>query len=263
MRLTAIIATRNEALYLGRCCEHLEMHGIQFAIIDNDSTDDTRAIAESFSGRGLRCITSHPYPGYYDWTGLLMRKEQLAKELDGDWFMHLDADEIPEPPLRHELLLERLAEADAAGYTAINFDEFVFVPSTEDERHEGHDYVEEMHDYYFFEPHPERLIRAWRRTADIDLAGSAGHAAQCSNRRIYPENFVLRHYIALSMEHLRKKYLRDRVYSPAEVAKGWHSLRSQFTAEKIRTPLTEELFDVRTDQGWVRSHPQKRHLFVR
>jgi hypothetical protein len=192
-----------------------------------------------------------------------MRKEQLARELDGDWFMHLDADEIPEPPLRHDSWLERLAAIDAAGYNAINFDEFVFTPATEDERHEGRDYVAEMHHYYFFEPRPERLIRAWRRTADVDLAGSAGHAVQRGDRRVYPENFALRHYIALSMDHLRRKYLRERVYSPAELAKGWHSMRSRLSTETIRTPPGEEFFDVRTDQGWIRSRPQQRHLFVR
>ena len=263
VRLTAIIAVRNEALYLRRCCEHLERHGIQFAIIDNDSTDDTRVIAESFSGRGLACVVSHPYPGYYDWTGLLTRKEQLARELDGDWFMHLDADEIPEPPRRHDSWLERIAAVDGEGYTAINFDEFVFAPITEDERHEGRDYVEEMHYSYFFEPRPQRLIRAWRRTAHVDLAGSAGHTVQLDDRRVYPVNCVLRHYIALSMDHLRRKYLRERVYSPDELAKGWHAMRSRLSLETIRTPPREELFDVRTDQDWTRSRPQQRHLFVR
>ena len=122
MRLTAIIAARNEALYIGRCCQHLAAQGIEFAVIDNGSTDDTRAIVESFQGRGLRCVVDHPYPGFYDWVGLLKHKEQLARELDSDWFMHLDADEIPEPPQRNQRLISGLTVADAEGYTAVNFD---------------------------------------------------------------------------------------------------------------------------------------------
>jgi len=263
LKLTAIIAARNEALYIGRCCEHLAMQGVDFVIIDNESTDDTRAIAESFRGRGLVRVVNHPYPGFYDWMGLLKCKEHIARELDSDWFMHLDADEIPEPPGRHEPLLLRLAAVDAAGYTTVNFDEFVFVPTTGSERHEGGDYVRTMCRYYFFEPRPERLIRAWRRTADIDLASSAGHAVHFADQRLYPENFALRHYIALSMEHLLHKYLRNRVYSPAEVALGWHAMRSRLTEEMVRTPPVEELFDVRDDQGWNRSRPCQRHLFVR
>jgi glycosyltransferase involved in cell wall biosynthesis len=263
MKLTAIIAARNEALYLDRCCRHLELQGVEFAIIDNESTDDTRAIAESYKGRGLICIVNHAYPGYYDWTGLLMRKEQLARELESDWFMHLDADEIPEPPLRHESLIERLALADAAGYTAINFDEFVFMPTSDNDRHEGTDYVQNMYKYYFYAPQPERLIRAWQRTADIDIVSSAGHAAIGGRSRLCPENFVLRHYIALSKEHLMRKYLRERVYAPSELAKGWHRMRSRLTSETIRTPSAEELSDIRTDKGWDRSRPRDRHLFVR
>jgi glycosyltransferase involved in cell wall biosynthesis len=263
LKLTAIIAARNEGLYIGRCCQHLVAHGIPFAVIDNESTDETRAIVESFRGRGLTCIVNHPYPGFYDWIGLLERKEELARELNSDWFMHLDADEIPEPPQRNESLISEIAVADAAGYTAVNFDEFVFVPTTETERHEGGDYVQSMCHYFFFEPTPQRLIRAWRNAADIELANSGGHCASFVNRRIYPKNFVLRHYITLSMEHLLKKYLGERNYSAAEITKGWHSWRPRLAQELIRVPPAEQLFDIRSDQGWNRSTPHDKHLFLR
>jgi glycosyltransferase involved in cell wall biosynthesis len=263
LRLTAIIAARNEALYIGRCCEHLASQGIHFAVIDNDSTDDTRAIAESFRGHGLVCVVAHPYPGFYDWTGLLKHKEELARKLESDWFLHLDADEIPEPPLRHESLTAWLAAADAEGFNAVNFDEFVFVPSTTEERHEGGDYVQSMSRYFFFEPHPNRLIRAWRSAPDIELSSSGGHAATFINRRIYPKNFALRHYISLSMEHLLRKYLGERTYSAVEVANGWHSWRPILTDELLRVPTDDELCDIRTDQGWDKSRPCAKHLFIR
>ncbi len=262
MRLTAIIAARNEALYINRCCQHLAAQGIEFAVIDNGSTDDTRAIVESFKGRGLRCVVDHPYPDFYDWTGLLERKEQLARELDSDWFMHLDADEIPEPPQRNQSLISGLTAADSEGYTAVNFDEFVFIPATADERHEGGDYVQSMCRYFFFEPCKNRLIRAWRSAPDIELSSSGGHAATFSNRRIYPQNFVLRHYITLSMDHLLRKYLGERTYAAAEVAKGWHSWRPRLADELVRVPPDEELYDIRTDQGWNRSRPCAKHLFL-
>ena len=263
MILTAIIAVRNEALYLDRCCEHLHAEGVRFAIIDNESSDETRMIAESYRGRGLQCIVSHPYPGYYDWTGLLACKEQLSRELDGDWFMHLDADEIPEAPQRPYALLDYLSKVDTAGYTAVNFDEFVFLPTSKNEQHEGNDYVQSMTQYYFFEPNPERLIRAWRRTNDIDLVSRGGHNAVFGSRRIFPENFALRHYIALSADHLERKYLQNRVYSTAEVARGWHAMRSRITKETLCLPSVDDLFDIRTDLGWNRSKPFKHHLFVR
>lgn len=262
MKLTAIIAARNEGLYMRRCCEHLASQGVDFAIIDNESTDDTRAIAESFRGRGLVRLVNHPYPGFYDWTGLLEHKERLSQELDGEWFMHLDADEIPEAPQRAQSLVEGVAVADAAGYNAVNFDEFVFVPATAEERHEGTDYVQGMRRYYFFEPAGNRLIRAWKRTPNIDLAGSAGHTVTFTGRNTYPSQFALRHYIALSMHHLLRKYLGERVYAAAEVAKGWHKWRSQLAAELVRVPPTAELFEIGEDADWNRSRPQARHLFL-
>lgn len=263
LKLTAIIAVRNEGLYIRRCCEHLASQGIAFAIIDNESTDDTRHIAESFRGRGLIRVDDHPYPGFYDWTGLLERKELLAKELESDWFLHLDADEIPESPQRGQSLVEQIARADAEGYTAVNFDEFVFVPATAEERHEETDYVNGMRRYYFFEPYGNRLVRAWRRAQDINLANSAGHAAAFRGRSISPRNCVLRHYIALSMHHLLRKYLGERVYAAAEVAKGWHKWRSRLAAELVRVPPEEELFELSADSEWNRSRPRDRHLFLR
>lgn len=263
LKLTALIAVRNEELYIRRCCEHLLAQGVDFAIIDNESTDDTRAIVESFRGRGLICVTEHPYPGFYDWTGLLEHKERLAREITSDWFLHLDADEIPEAPEGGQSLAERIAVADAEGCNAVNFDEFVFVPATADERHEGTDYVRGMRRYYFFEPCRNRLVRAWRSTPDIDLAGSAGHAAAFRDRRIHSQNFVLRHYIALSMHHLLRKYLGERVYAAAEVAKGWHKWRSQLAAELVRVPPADELFEVGENSDWNRSSPRDRHLFLR
>ena len=261
MRLTAIIAARNEALYIGRCCEHLADQGIEFVLIDNESTDDTPAIAESFSNRGLIRVVSHPYPGYFDWIGLLKMKERIAREIDSDWFMHLDADEIPEAPKRGESFITHLARAAADGFTAVNFDEFVFGPATEDERHEGTDYVAGMCNYYFFQPRPERLIRAWKATDGIDLASSGGHAATLPGRRICPESFVLRHYIALSMDHMRRKYVSQRVYAKSELEIGWHRERSQLDNTKLRVPPPDELLDIRTDGGWNRTRPRRRHLF--
>lgn len=263
MKLTAIIAARNEALYIGRCCEHLASQGVSFVVIDNESTDGTKQIAESFRGRGLVDLVTHPYPGFYDWTGLLGRKEQFARDLDSDWFLHLDADEIPEAPRRGERLLDALQAVDASGANAVNFDEFVFVPATFEERHEGGDYVATMHRYFYYEPRRINLLRAWRKAADVDLARWGGHAARFEGRVIAAESFVLRHYIALSMEHLAHKYRHQRAYSADEVARGWHGWRATFDTSKVRLPEAGELEDVRTDGGWNRSRPLQKYAFLR
>jgi glycosyltransferase involved in cell wall biosynthesis len=263
MKVLAIIAARNEGRYIDRCCRHLVEQGVDFAVIDNESTDDTRARAERFRGRGLVHVETHPYTGFYDWIGLLRRKEEIARQLDAEWYMHLDADEIPEPPVRGERLLERIREVDAQGCSAVNFDEFVFVPTSADERHEGTDYVAGMRKYFFFEPWPQRLVRLWKKAADIDLSSSGGHDARFEGRSLYPVNFALRHYIALSESHLRRKYTSERTYSAEEVARGWHGWRATFASAAVRLPEPSELADTTTDGGWDRSRPATRHLFIR
>lgn len=262
MKLTAILAVRNEADYIGRCCEHLARHGVSFVIIDNESSDATVSIARTFVNRGLIDIVSQPYPGYFDLVGQLRHKERLARELESDWILHLDADEIPEPPERDGSLPEWLERVEDAGCNAICFDEFVFLPTGAEEWRSGGDYVAAMKRYYFFEPRPQRLLRGWRHTRDVALTESAGHEVRFPERRVYPRNFVLRHYIALSRRHLVDKYTRQRRYSPEELARGWHASRSRLTPETIRWPNDEDLSCIETDGGWDRSNPRRRHLFL-
>jgi hypothetical protein len=232
-------------------------------LIDNESTDETVEIAESFRGNGLVQIVTSAYPGYYDWIGLLRVKEALARQIDADWLIHQDADEILEGPEPVRSLRDWIATADSEGYSAINFDEFVFVPTSEDDKYEGTDYVALMRYYYFFEPYPLRLVRGWRKAPDIDLSSTGGHMASFASQKIYPIHFVLRHYIALSMRHLREKYLVKRRYSEVEVReRGWHGWRARFRESMVQIPHREDLFRLEGDETWNRSRPHAKHIIV-
>lgn len=262
MNVVAILAVRNEELYIGRCCRHLADQGVRFAVIDNDSTDATREIVETFRGHGLVTVIRVPFAGHYDWRGLLACKERLARRIDADWFLHLDADEIPEGPVRGSALLPHLRVVEEAGYNAVNFDEFTFVPTSETERHEGTDYVDGMRRYFFFAPTPQRLIRLWRRAADVRLAVNGGHAAAFAGRRVYPVSFGLRHYMALSMDHLRRKYTVDRTYALAELELGWHGWRARAADLDLRPPPGELMGDASDGDDWDRSRPCSSHPFL-
>ncbi|MBS0244111.1 MAG: glycosyltransferase family 2 protein, partial [Proteobacteria bacterium] len=222
MKVVALLAVRNEALYLDRCLRRLRDQGIDVCLIDNQSTDDTLEIAESYYGRGVFRIENHPYPGFYDWVSLLKFKERLAQEIDADWFVHHDADEIIEAPAGFANLRHAIVAVANSDCNAINCDEFVFLPTDERQHYEHQDYVAEMRHYYFFEPTPVRLVRMWRRHPDILLHDSGGHGASFAGRKIFPTPFILRHYIGLSADYLRAKYA-GRVYSENEVReRGWH-----------------------------------------
>src|SRR4030066_1080142 len=110
MRVAALLTVRNEELYLAHCLEHLMSQGIETCLIDNDSTDRTLEIARKFLGRGVFRIEHFPFRGYYKWQNCLLDKERLAIEIDADWFIHHDADEIRQAPNPYKTLLEGIED---------------------------------------------------------------------------------------------------------------------------------------------------------
>jgi glycosyltransferase involved in cell wall biosynthesis len=106
LRIVAILATYNEERFIAGCLDHLLSQGVEAYVCDNDSTDATVAIASRYLGAGVRGIERLPRDGTFRWRRILERKEELAAELDADWFIHLDADEIPLPPPRFGTLAE-------------------------------------------------------------------------------------------------------------------------------------------------------------
>jgi glycosyltransferase involved in cell wall biosynthesis len=263
LRIVALLAARNEALYLERCLAHLHAQGIQTCVIDNGSTDATEAIARSFVGRGVFRIDRLPYKGFFDLVEQLRYKERLTTEIEADWFIHMDADEIREAPAPGRTLHAAISAVDAQGYNAINFDEFVFLPTNDSDSFEGTDYVERMRYYYFFEPEALRRINAWKKTSQpVELTMSGGHMVQFEGRRIFPDNFVLRHYIVLSRRHAIAKYGSDRVYSIAEIEeRQWHGSRARFDPGKLKLPDRHSLKNIESGR-WDRSDPWRRHRFL-
>lgn len=261
-RVVALLTCRNESLYLSRCLNHLCKQGIETCLIDNESTDTSVNIAKKFSKKGVFRIETQTYPGYFDLVAQLQLKEKLAKEIDADWFIHYDADEIREAPAPYKTLREGIEAADKKGYNAINFDEFVFLPTSENESFEGKDYVKEMKYYYFFEPSPVRHIKAFKKTKQvIDIANSGGHRIKFEGINIYPESFILRHYVVLSKRHAIDKYCRQRIYSKDEIERGWHGARATFSPEKLEFPDKGQL-KILTNNKWDKNDPWIKHTFL-
>jgi hypothetical protein len=265
MKVVALLAVYNEELYLQRCLEHLREQGVETYLIDNGSTDRTPDIARSFLDHGVIGVEVFPRDGVYEWEPLLRRKEELSLTLGADWYMHCDTDEIREAPRPYRMLKEGFEAADRAGYTAVNFDEFVFVPTVSDESFEHEDYVRAMRYYYYFAPSPIRQVKAWKNLGrPVDLHSSGGHRVAFEGLRVYPESFILRHYMVLSHEHAVRKYC-GRVYSEREIAEqGWHRARAGLRPEEIGLPDRRLLKTVSAEGTWDRSDPWQVHpLFNR
>lgn len=103
-RISVIVTTWNEERNIGRCLDSLHGFG-EILLVDSFSTDHTLEIAGRYPVR----VLSHAYESAAE------QKNWALGQVQRDWVLILDADEVLTPELRREL--ERLAESPAcAGY---------------------------------------------------------------------------------------------------------------------------------------------------
>ena len=92
---SVIIMTKNEALNISKClnvCQYFQ----EVIVVDSNSTDGTRDIAESY---GVKVIN-------FNWNGKYPKKKQWILdnvETSFDWVLHLDADEEVTKEFCHEI----------------------------------------------------------------------------------------------------------------------------------------------------------------
>jgi glycosyltransferase involved in cell wall biosynthesis len=94
--ISIIIPARNEEISLADCLQSLvAQSGVEFEIIvvDDHSTDRTRAIAESFPG--VRVVEAGPLP--QGWTGKNNAVTCGARLAHGEWLLFTDADTVHLP----------------------------------------------------------------------------------------------------------------------------------------------------------------------
>lgn len=94
--VSVIVPARNEEACLGRCLQSLVgQQGVELEVIvvDDESTDRTREIAQSFPGVRMMEARSLP-PG---WTGKNNAVWTGAKQARGLWLLFTDADTVHLP----------------------------------------------------------------------------------------------------------------------------------------------------------------------
>jgi glycosyltransferase involved in cell wall biosynthesis len=240
MKITAILAIRNEEAYLANCLRHLVRNGVDFVIIDNGSSDGSAEIYRRREfAKNLVSVKELLFTGVFSLSEQLSRKMEVIATLATDWVIHLDADEVMHSNVEGETLNEALMRLDAAGWNAVNFDEFVFLPIE-------NDYVSDMSGdqpilhYYFFQPFFPRLIRAWKTASDFSPVEHGGHLLTGRDLHLSPEDLVLRHYMVRNQNHAFHKYM-GRKFSADELAVGWHANRANQPVEGFRFPSAKAL----------------------
>jgi glycosyltransferase involved in cell wall biosynthesis len=240
VKVTAVLAVRNEAPYLRNCLRHLCANGVAFAIIDHQSTDNSAEIYGSSEFDAFRAgVWTMPFTGAFSLRAQLHRKMEVIDELETDWVIHLDADEMIHSYRDGERLVQAVERLAAQGFNVINCDEFVFLPVDNDYLDEA-DGFPPLHYYYFFEPAPHRLMRAWRKRDGFSPLDGGGHRLTGGGLELAPEHLALRHYMVLSQDHAFRKYA-DRHFSQNEVADGWHAQRVNQPVDAFRFPRSDQL----------------------
>lgn len=134
--LSVLIPARNEEANIERCLASIlaqDYPGVEVLLLDDASTDGTRAIVERLAASDprLRCIPGAPLPE--GWTGKNHACHQLAQEARGDLLLFTDADTKYEQGSLQRLAAE--AQRDRADLLSLipdqrmaSFWERVFMP---------------------------------------------------------------------------------------------------------------------------------------
>jgi hypothetical protein len=260
LSICAVIAVRNEVGYLETLLPMLANQHIDVAILDNESGEKSHKLYARYAGAPIISVNSLRFSGVFSLEQQLVAKNKIYKKLKHDWVIHHDADEILEHYQPGKNLRTAIEEAHLGQFNVLNFDEFVFLP---DMGRSVENYYTDILNYYFFETRPLRLNRAWRRDMNVDNFLHGGHSLTGENIKISPTNHIMRHYIVLSDQHALKKYL-SRVFSQAEINKGRHGNRRNFTVENLAIPAESPfLFRLPHYQSkdFRRDCPTKKHYW--
>jgi hypothetical protein len=246
-RVLAVMTAFNEADIIEGILDRAAAEGLSVHLIDNWSTDGTLELA----ARHRAVVATERFPEgpalHYEWERLLHRVEEVAAAADSDWVIHHDADEWRTAPWPRVPMSDALFWVAGQGYNAVDHTVIVH-PPTDDSFAPGGDVTASLRHFEFGRrPGHFTQVKAWRGGIEVDLASTGGHEAEFPGRKLFPFNFLLRHYPIRSQSHGMQKVFEERQprWSPAERARGWHN---QYEAVRLdhrflRDDSELELFD--------------------
>ncbi len=189
--VTALVAACDDVDLIGATLDDLLGQGIRVHLLSPGSSGEALAEAGRFQSGGL--LSVEHLEGDASPSRVLRRKEVLAAELEGDWFVDLASGEFPESPWPGVPFREGVEQVDRLGFDAIDFAVLDFRPVDHTPRR-----GDPRAALRFYEPRngADRLeVRCWKRhPGPLDLASTRGPRASLPGRRLFPLRFLLRHY---------------------------------------------------------------------
>lgn len=208
-RVIALMSAYNEGDIIETTLQHLIRNGVDIYLIDNWSTDDTAEIARRYLGQGVIEVEFYPRDAalpYFDLRGLMARVEALAAELEADWLINYDVDELREPPWPDMSIRDALYHIAQRGFNCVDHTVIDFRP-VDNGFVPGEDFGGYFRHYEWTNrPGYFTQLKAWRPTGEkVTLAETGGHRAEFNGRRIFPYKFLTRHYTFRSQAHGEQK----------------------------------------------------------
>src|SRR5947208_5213000 len=105
MKISAVIIAGNEEAKIADAVRSVDWAD-EVLVVDSESTDRTREIAESLGARVIE----------REWPGFSAQKQFGADSAENDWIFSLDADERVSAGLKAEILAIRDADESADAY---------------------------------------------------------------------------------------------------------------------------------------------------
>lgn len=218
-RFLGMLLCYNDADMLAPVLEHLIENRHDVVVWNHGSEDETDAIARSYLGRGVieyQSLDREAVP-FKELYGLC--SDYLVAEFAGryDWLSWPDQDELLEGPDLTRPYHEQVTELLAAGRTWVEFDNYVFWFTDEDDPNEP-DPVARLRHYNLYVCPPR--VRAWRfdRTNHRRL----GNSNPIDGPKA-PVNWPLRHYPMRTVEQARRRAEHDRNQPGFQFSdKNWH-----------------------------------------
>jgi glycosyltransferase involved in cell wall biosynthesis len=96
IKLSVVLATRNEEENIGRCLESVKNIADEIIIFDEYSTDKTVEIAKKF---GAKVYLEEHHDIFH------ITKQKALEKAKGDWILQLDADEVISSELTDQIKL--------------------------------------------------------------------------------------------------------------------------------------------------------------
>lgn len=260
-RVLAVVPVYDEADILDRTIGHLVANGVEVHIIDNWSTDGCREIAESWRGRGVVAIDTFPEGGAtekFDWQEVLRRIPLIGKASGADWTTMNDADELRESPWPGVTLRDALWHVEQCGFTCVNLTQADFLLTDADVARDGLTPELPLEQAFPCLRSPAigdlTQLKFWRNgDYDVEIAASGGHTARFPGRRVFPYNFLMRHYPYRSAAQATRKIESRLGRQPeAERRLGWGSHLRPDAKVEFPVPLIGEIrFDDRFGEDYL------------